>query len=587
MIIHDVKQGSAEWLALRANFFTASEAPAMMGASKYQSRSELLHQKKTGLSAEVSGAQQALFDRGHSTEASARKILEGMIGEDLYPVTASDGNLLASLDGMTMAENVLFEHKLWNDRLAAQVRAGSLEPHYYWQLEQELLVTGADYVIFVCSDGTENNFVHMDYYPVAGRAEELLAGWEQFATDLCALEAPAPKAIEKIGRAPETLPALHVEVTGMVKASNLDEFKKFAMSALGNINTDLQDDQDFADAEKTVKWCGDAETRLAAAKEHILGQTQDIDAAFRVMDEISEEARKVRLHLEKLVKARKQAIRDEIVMGANDSFRTHMDGLEASFGGKIRMPAVAIDVAGAIKGKKTIASLRDAANTELARAKVEASMIATSINQNLASLREMTKDVEFLFADAQQLVLKANDDLVALIKVRISEHKAAEETKAEEQREKIRQEERQKLEQEQAAETKRKEEEAARVAEEARIAAEKADEPALLQPAPAPVIAEATVAAAPAERPAPSTFKSAPAAPSPSLSGSGSKPDNRQWHAVVVDKSALIAAIAAGYGTEDLLIIDQAALDSLANDKRQALQLAGVIAEPVPNSKVA
>lgn len=587
MIIHDVKQGSAEWLALRANFFTASEAPAMMGASKYQSRSELLHQKKTGLSAEVSGAQQALFDRGHSTEASARKILEGMIGEDLYPVTASDGNLLASLDGMTMAENVLFEHKLWNDRLAAQVRAGSLEPHYYWQLEQELLVTGADYVIFVCSDGTENNFVHMDYYPVAGRAEELLAGWEQFATDLCALEAPAPKAIEKIGRAPETLPALHVEVTGMVKASNLDEFKKFAMSALGNINTDLQDDQDFADAEKTVKWCGDAETRLAAAKEHILGQTQDIDAAFRVMDEISEEARKVRLHLEKLVKARKQAIRDEIVMGANDSFRTHMDGLEASFGGKIRMPAVAIDVAGAIKGKKTIASLRDAANTELARAKVEASMIATSINQNLASLREMTKDVEFLFADAQQLVLKANDDLVALIKVRISEHKAAEETKAEEQREKIRQEERQKLEQEQAAETKRKEEEAARVAEEARIAAEKADEPALLQPAPAPVIAEATVAAAPAERPAPSTFKSAPAAPSPSLSGSGSKPDNRQWHAVVVDKSALIAAIAAGYGTEDLLIIDQAALDSLANDKRQALQLAGVIAEPIPNSKVA
>lgn len=65
------------------------------------------------------------------------------------------------------------------------------------------------------------------------------------------------------------------------------------------------------------------------------------------------------------------------------------------------------------------------------------------------------------------------------------------------------------------------------------------------------------------------------------------KPDNRQWHARVIDKSALIAAIAAGYGTEDLLIIDQAALDSLANDKRQALELAGVIAEPIPSSKVA
>lgn len=57
-----------------------------------------------------------------------------------------------------------------------------------------------------------------------------------------------------------------------------------------------------------------------------------------------------------------------------------------------------------------------------------------------------------------------------------------------------------------------------------------------------------------------------------------------QWRARVTDKSALIAAIAAGYATEDLLIIDQPALDSLANDKRQGLQLPGVIAEPVPKA---
>ena len=57
-----------------------------------------------------------------------------------------------------------------------------------------------------------------------------------------------------------------------------------------------------------------------------------------------------------------------------------------------------------------------------------------------------------------------------------------------------------------------------------------------------------------------------------------------RWRARVTNKSALIAAIAAGYGTEDLLIIDQAALDSLADDERQAMQLPGVIAEPVPAS---
>ncbi len=68
----------------------------------------------------------------------------------------------------------------------------------------------------------------------------------------------------------------------------------------------------------------------------------------------------------------------------------------------------------------------------------------------------------------------------------------------------------------------------------------------------------------------------------PTATAKPKKADNRQWHAVVVDKSALIAAIAAGFGTEDLLIIDQAALDSLANGERQAMQLPGVRAEPVP-----
>ena len=111
MLIHNVPQGSPEWLSLRSSYFTASEAPAMMGASKYQSRTELLAQKKTGIVPEVSPAQQKLFDRGHETEALARAIIEAQIGEDLFPVVATEGNLLASVDGMDMLGNVLFEHK--------------------------------------------------------------------------------------------------------------------------------------------------------------------------------------------------------------------------------------------------------------------------------------------------------------------------------------------------------------------------------------------------------------------------------------------------------------------------------------------
>jgi chromosome segregation ATPase len=92
-----------------------------------------------------------------------------------------------------------------------------------------------------------------------------------------------------------------------------------------------------------------------------------------------------------------------------------------------------------------------------------------------------------------------------------------------------------------------------------------------------------------AERATPATVESeAPkveTAPAPiqiKPAAKAADPTDTPWRARVTDKSALIAAIAAGYATEDLLIIDQPALDSLANDKRQALQLPGVTAEPVP-----
>lgn len=68
MRVHNVQQGTPEWHALRSSYFTASEAPAMMGASKYQTRNDLLAMKKTGIVEEVTPQQQAIFDRGHATE---------------------------------------------------------------------------------------------------------------------------------------------------------------------------------------------------------------------------------------------------------------------------------------------------------------------------------------------------------------------------------------------------------------------------------------------------------------------------------------------------------------------------------------
>ncbi|MFJ2456391.1 YqaJ viral recombinase family protein [Pseudomonas protegens] len=421
MKVHNVQQGTPEWLALRASHFTASEAPAMMGASKFQTRNDLLVMKKTGIVPDVTPQQQAAFDRGHATEEMARPLAEEDIGEELYPIVGTSGNLLASMDGATMLGDVLFEHKLWNEKVATQIRAGELEPHYYWQLEQQLLVSGAERVLFVCSDGTRDKYVSMEYTPVPGRREALIAGWAQFEQDLGEFEVKEAK-VEVIGAAPDQLPALRIEVTGMVTASNLDAFKAHAMTVFGGINTDLSTDQDFADAETTVKWCSDVEDKLKAAKEHALSQTESIDLLFKAIDDITAEARRKRLELEKLVKARKETIRNDIVIDAAKTLQDHIDQINGTLNSRIRMPKVMADFAGVIKGKRTISSLKEAADSELARAKIEASRIGDLIRTNLKSLNELASKHGFLFHDAQELVLKANDDLVALIKVRINEH---------------------------------------------------------------------------------------------------------------------------------------------------------------------
>jgi putative phage-type endonuclease len=533
MKIHNVAQGSAEWHALRAQHFTASEAPAMMGASKYQTRTDLLTMKKTGITPEVTQAQQYIFDKGHATEALARPLVEVMIGEELYPVVGTDGNLLASMDGATMLGETLFEHKLWNESLVAQVKAGELDPHYYWQLEQQLLVSGAERVIFVCSDGTAENFVHMDYRPVAGRAAQLVEGWKQFEVDLTTFEmADAPSIV--VGKAPDELPALRIELTGMVTASNLKVFEDSALAVIDSVKTTLQTDQDFADAKKAVKWCGDVEEAVAVAKKQALSQTQSIEELFSSLDRISAHARETRLKVDKLVKAQELLVKTNIKQKAEQSLADHVAAINKTLG-RVMLPAVASDFAGAMKNKRTIASLQDAVDTELARAKIAASQSADAIRLNLTSLAELAPDHAFLFNDIQQLVLKANDDLVALIKVRISEHQKAEEQKAEAQREQIRQEE-----------LKRIEDEA------------KAKAPVEQVPIASPVPVKAAAPVQSASKP----------------STSSAAPLNLQ--AEVFDLESLIKAVAYGQAPISVLTVDWEALDAMVAAQGSKFSMAGV-----------
>lgn len=488
-------QGMPEWAAHRRTHFNASDAPAMMGCSPYKTRTQLLHELKTGLAPEVDAATQRRFDEGHRIEALARPLAEAIIGEELYPVTGSEGELSASFDGLTMGEDVAFEHKTINNELRACMRdegnGYDLPMQYQVQMEQQLMVSGAGRVLFMASRWDDNGLVeenHCWYASDPALRAEIISGWKQFAIDLAAY---VPQAVEAapVGRTPETLPALHIVLKGEVSASNLAEFKEVALTAIRSVNRDLKTDQDFADSAKARKWCEDIEARVAAAKDHALGQTVSIDLLFRTMDEVSAEARDVRLALEKLEKARKEARRGEIVAGGVTALREHIEAMNARLG-KPYMPTIGVDFGGVIKGLRTFDSMQNAVDTELARAKIEASATADKIDANLKTLRELASGHAFLFADTAQIITKAPDDFTMLVKSRIADHKAAEEKKEAETRERIRAEEQAKAEKAAREQVEREQREAAAAAA-AALKAHAVEQEVIQQPITVPLIPEA------------------------------------------------------------------------------------------------
>lgn len=443
MKTHTLIQGSPEWLSYRATVWNASDAPAMMGCSPYKTRDQLLQELATGVTEEVTPELQRRFDDGHRFEALARPVAEQIIGEELFPVTGSSDDVIAgralsaSFDGLNMLETVGLEHKSLNNDLRAafddmdtinpehrDLSSGwSLPLHYRVQMEQQIMVSGAERILFMASKWNGDQLVeerHCWYYPDPELQAKIVAGWAQLAADL---ETWKPQAVEvkPAGKSPETLPALHIEVSGKVTASNLDEFKAHALAVIGTIKRNPSTDEEFADAERTVRWCGDTEDRLAAALSHARSQMGDIDLLFTAVEDVSAELRRVRLDLDKVVKARKEQMRLEIVQDHQRQLYQHVDGLHCQW-----LAAPAADFGGAIKGKRTLTSIREACSVVLAEAKIFANQKAEAFKANRARLVVEGRDWIDLFPDFGVVGSKQAEDFDAILQLRIGKHQESE-----------------------------------------------------------------------------------------------------------------------------------------------------------------
>jgi predicted phage-related endonuclease len=490
MELHNLTQGDAAWHAHRATHFNASDAPTMLGVSPHKTRLQLLHEMHTGAPREHSDyVQERILDKGHEWEALARPLAEEIIGEELYPVVGTEGRMSASFDGLTLAGDIGSEHKRLNQELRNIMQPGckgtDLPMYHQVQMEQQCMVGKCSKVLFMASEWTEDGKLveerHCWYKSNKELAAKITAGWQQFEADLEAYQPAPPPPPPPVVDVIQALPALVIRVEGKVTSTNMAVFSEAAARFIAKINTKLETDSDFANAEQTVKFCQDGEDRLALVKEQALAQTTTIDELFRTIDHISAQLRSKRLELDKAVTARKASIRTEVVQAHQKELDEFVAGLNKRSGthGAHWIQRAVGGFAEAIKGKRTVESVRAAAGQELANQKLRLQAVANQLADNRAALKIGEDDWVFLFADFATVGTKPAEDFKAIADARIAAHKAA----VEEKRLK-------------AEEQKKRDDDAA---EALRLAKEAA---AVVQaPAPAPVVAaapaQATLAALP------------------------------------------------------------------------------------------
>lgn len=428
MIVHNVVQGSNDWLELRANYFTASEIPAAMSCSPFESRNDFIKRKAIGTSKEFSEFTLNMFAEGHRYEELARKkIAEPLLGDDLMQPTCSRGDILASFDGATMFFTATFEHKQLNAVLRKCVVQADLPKHIRVQIEAGLYVSGADSCFFVASEWDDFGDLIGDAVVINCVKDDDLRGEIFLAIDQVKKDIASYSHVETappvIVADHEGLPNLTIEMSGDVKSSNFPAFQTAALARIDSINTDLKTDEDFAIAKKTVKFLEEAEKRLEFEKRRALSKTESIDELFRAIAHLQSHLKSKRLTLDKLVSSKEASIKSAMIQSGRDALAAHIAEIDITLK-TVQMPPISADFALAIKGKRNIESIRGAIDDLVAQKKIEANQIAKKITANLGAFDEAS-EYRFLFSDISTLALKDPADTKLVIASRIAAHKEA------------------------------------------------------------------------------------------------------------------------------------------------------------------
>ena len=264
-------QGSPDWHAHRATYRNASETPAVLGVSPWVTPYGLWLQRSGRAQPEVNRA----MLKGTQLEPIAREAYEKLTGHVMQPLVLVEGDYSASLDGITLDGGLILEVKCpfkgRDSDLWKAASAGTIPEHYRWQIETQLMVSGAAQAHLWVFDGTEGilveqrprkddwaaihdgwegfmQYITEDRPPPLAERDALVrtdADWQQAAEVFARLKAEADAVATRLDEAKAKLIGLAkhpsekgagVQVTRFWKAGNVD-YKR--VPALAGVDLDV------------------------------------------------------------------------------------------------------------------------------------------------------------------------------------------------------------------------------------------------------------------------------------------------------------------------------------------------------------
>jgi putative phage-type endonuclease len=173
-----VVQGSSEWHEHRKRHRNASETPAVLGVSPWMTPYEVWLMKTGRRQPEVTRP----MLNGTELEPRAREAYEALTGLVMEPLVLADGEYSASLDGMTLDQQVLLEikcpYKGQASELWQTIEAGEVPQHYHWQVQHQLMVCKAETAHLYVFDGRKG--LLLEVKPRPGDWSRIHEAWEAF-----------------------------------------------------------------------------------------------------------------------------------------------------------------------------------------------------------------------------------------------------------------------------------------------------------------------------------------------------------------------------------------------------------------------